>query len=112
MNSSDPAGSTTVSIAAHPSLRVAAFVTVFPRRLGDEEAATPAWLADLLRLDADAPLTRSEECRAAVRDMLRHGGYKPTGRGKLAILYMLGIISSRPWEAVKVVVRAPACRAP
>ena len=29
-----------------------------------------------------------------------------------AILYMLGIISSRPWEAVKVVVRAPAAREP
>ena len=29
-----------------------------------------------------------------------------------AILYMLGIMSSRPWEAVKVVLRAPPCRAP
>ena len=28
-----------------------------------------------------------------------------------AILYMFGIISSSPWEAVKVVVRAPACKA-
>ena len=29
-----------------------------------------------------------------------------------AILYMLGIIRRRPWEAVKVVVRAPEVRAP
>jgi len=29
-----------------------------------------------------------------------------------AILYMFGIISSRPWEAVKVVLNAPPCRAP
>ncbi|GBC79363.1 hypothetical protein HRbin09_00579 [bacterium HR09] len=29
-----------------------------------------------------------------------------------AILYMLGIISKSPCEAVKVVVREPACRAP
>src|SRR5512146_977259 len=29
-----------------------------------------------------------------------------------AILYMLGIISRRPCDAVKVVVSAPACRAP
>jgi hypothetical protein len=29
-----------------------------------------------------------------------------------AILYMLGIISSRPCEAVKVVASAPACTAP
>ena len=29
-----------------------------------------------------------------------------------AILNMFGIIRSRPWLAVKVVVKAPACRAP
>ena len=29
-----------------------------------------------------------------------------------AILYMFGIISSRPWEAVNVVLEAPACSAP
>ena len=29
-----------------------------------------------------------------------------------AILYMLGIISNRPWEAVKVVAKAPPWRAP
>ena len=29
-----------------------------------------------------------------------------------AILYMLGIIRSRPWEAVNVVVRPPVCSAP
>ncbi len=29
-----------------------------------------------------------------------------------AILYMLGIISSRPWDAVNVVLSAPPCSAP
>ena len=29
-----------------------------------------------------------------------------------AILYMLGIISSRPWDAVNVALSAPPCRAP
>ncbi len=29
-----------------------------------------------------------------------------------AILYMLGIINNKPWEAVKVVVRAPVCNEP
>jgi len=38
--------------------------------------------------------------------------WKTTGVSSAAILYMLGIISSRPWEAVKVVVSAPACNAP
>ena len=34
-------------------------------------------------------MQRSEELRAAVRDMLRHGGYKPTGRGKPASEYLV-----------------------
>jgi DNA/RNA-binding domain of Phe-tRNA-synthetase-like protein len=50
---------------------------------------SPDWLTDLLRIDADAPLARSEETRAAVRDLLRHGGYKPTGRGKPASEYLV-----------------------
>ncbi len=35
-----------------------------------------------------------------------------TGESSPAILYMLGIISNNPWEAVNVVVSAPACTAP
>ena len=34
------------------------------------------------------------------------------GRTSPAILYMLGIISSRPWDAVKVEVSAPAASDP
>src|SRR4051794_24476805 len=66
----------------HPSLRLTVFPTAFPAPLG--ELPTPATLRDLLRADAAAPIARDEAVRAAVRDMLRHGGYKPTGRGKPA----------------------------
>ena len=34
------------------------------------------------------------------------------GRNWPPMAYMAGIISIRPWEDVKVVVRAPACREP
>ena len=34
------------------------------------------------------------------------------GRNWPPMAYMAGIISIRPWEEVKVVVRAPACREP
>ena len=48
--------------------------------------------------------------------MRRHGARRDVesrvGVSSPAILYMLGIISSRPWEAVKVVAERPACRAP
>ena len=38
--------------------------------------------------------------------------WKTVGMSSPAILYMFGIISSRPWEAVNVVVRAPVVSAP
>ncbi|HEY0674318.1 MAG TPA: phenylalanine--tRNA ligase beta subunit-related protein [Longimicrobiales bacterium] len=74
-------------IEAHPLLRAASFVTELPEPVGTMES--PVWLADLLRAEAPAPVQRSEALRAAVRDMLRHGGYKPTGRGKPASEYLV-----------------------
>jgi DNA/RNA-binding domain of Phe-tRNA-synthetase-like protein len=78
---------TPISIDPHPLLRVAVFRTTFPAPLGD--LATPPDVGDALRLDAPAPLQRDESVRAAVRDLLRHGGYKPTGRGKPASEYLV-----------------------
>jgi DNA/RNA-binding domain of Phe-tRNA-synthetase-like protein len=76
-----------IELAPHPSLRVAAFTTRFPAPLG--ELAVPEEIVGLLRLEAEAPLAREEVVRAAVRDMLRWGGYKPTGRGKPASEYLV-----------------------
>lgn len=75
-----------LEVEPHPSLRVAAFTATFPAPLGT--LSTPTTVLHALRLDTPAPLERSEESRAAVRDMLRHGGYKPTGRGKPASEYL------------------------
>jgi DNA/RNA-binding domain of Phe-tRNA-synthetase-like protein len=71
----------------HPRLRFAAFETAFGTPLGD--APAPPWLGSLLRLDAPVPFVADDALRAAIRDMLRHGGYKPTGRGKPASEYLL-----------------------
>ncbi|NJD09567.1 MAG: hypothetical protein FIB01_03660 [Gemmatimonadetes bacterium] len=79
-----------VSLAApaHPSLRLQAFLTEFPEPLA--AIRPPAgWGALLAGAGAGAPLGRDELVRAAVRDMLRHGGYKPTGRGKPASEYLV-----------------------
>jgi DNA/RNA-binding domain of Phe-tRNA-synthetase-like protein len=76
-----------LEVDPHPLLRVAAFTTAFAAPLGGH--ATPAPVLDALRIDAAAPLERNEETRAAVRDMLRAGGYKPTGRGKPASEYLV-----------------------
>ena len=75
-----------VTIAPHPTLRVAAFATTYPRAIaGIVSQSAQAFL----RADARAPLQRDEHLRAAIRDMLRHGGYKPTGRGKPASEYLV-----------------------
>ena len=72
---------------SHPSAELAVFETTFPRALAAMPA--PAWLLQLLAPDAAAPMQRDENVRKSVRDVLRHGGYKPTGRGKPASEYLV-----------------------
>lgn len=78
-----------LAVAPHPLLRVYAFTTAFPAALGSLEA--PPGMLGLLRDDASAgaPVRRDEAQRGAIRDLLRHGGYKPTGRGKPASEYLV-----------------------
>src|SRR5262249_14432708 len=66
----------------HPLLDLRAFVTIFPRPLG--EMASPPELQALLVLDAPAPVHSDDAVREIVRQLLRHGGFKPTGRSKPA----------------------------
>jgi DNA/RNA-binding domain of Phe-tRNA-synthetase-like protein len=79
---------TVIHVAAHPLLEVALFETEFTAPLG--ELAPAPGLVDGLRLDAPAPFASDDDVRAAVRRLLRHGGYRPTGRGKPASEYLLG----------------------
>lgn len=76
-----------VRIDAHPLLEAGVLVCEFPAPLG--EFASPDWLTALLKPGAAAPLSSSDEVRAAVRDLLRHGGFKPTGRSKPASEYLI-----------------------
>lgn len=88
----------------HPLLRVVAFATTFPAPLG--ALSTPTGVLDALALDAPAPLQRDEAMRAAVRDLLRHGGYKPTGRGKPASEYLVRAASDGALGAINAAVDA------
>jgi DNA/RNA-binding domain of Phe-tRNA-synthetase-like protein len=93
-----------LDVDPHPSLAYAAFTTELPRPLG--QMPSPDWLKALLALDATAPVARTEELRAAVRDMLRHGGYKPTGRGKPASEYLVRAASEGQLASINLVVDA------
>jgi len=83
---------------------VAAFTTAFNAPLG--AVSTPPAIIAALRADAAAPLERNEEMRAAVRDMLRHGGYKPTGRGKPASEYLVRAASEGALGSINAAVDA------
>lgn len=91
-----------LSVEPHPLLRVAAFTTSFPSPLGG--LSTPAAVLDALRLDGPAPLERDEATRGAVRDLLRAGGYKPTGRGKPASEYLVRAASEGALGTINVAV--------
>ncbi len=95
---------TTITLAPHPLLNAYAFTSRFDAPLGD--TISPDWLLALLSLDADVPLTRSEETRQAVRDLLRHGGYKPTGRGKPASEYLLRAAGEQSLASINAAVDA------
>src|SRR5262249_24887637 len=71
----------------HPLLDLRAFVTTSPQPLG--ELSSPPSLLALLALDAPAPLHSDDAVREAVRQLLRHGGFKPTGRSKPASEYLI-----------------------
>jgi DNA/RNA-binding domain of Phe-tRNA-synthetase-like protein len=76
-----------IEAGPHPSLRFRAFETVYPAPL--EAVGVPGWLVRLLADGAAVPVQRDEALRQAVRDVLRYGGYKPTGRGKPASEYLV-----------------------
>ncbi|MCA8975166.1 MAG: hypothetical protein KDC98_10610 [Planctomycetes bacterium] len=75
-----------LDVLDHPRLALRHFEVELPRPLG--ELVTPPWLAELLRPGAAAPLSPPDGLRAAVRDLLRGHGYRPTGRGKPSSEYL------------------------
>ena len=98
------AGSAMQGLNDHHLLRVAAFETAFPVALADHPS--PDWLVQLLRLEASAPFHPGEELRIAIRDMLRQGGYKPTGRGKPASEYLVRAASDGVLGTINLAVDA------
>lgn len=93
-----------VSVRSHPLLYARGFVTKFPSPL--HELPSPDWLTQQLQLGSPAPLSPSDALRAAVRDLLRHGGYKPTGRGKPASEYLLRAASDGSLSSINAAVDA------
>jgi DNA/RNA-binding domain of Phe-tRNA-synthetase-like protein len=97
-----------IAVEPHPLLEVGAFVTALPRSLGDI-AAPPAIAAPCgagAGAGATAPMVSSEAVKTAVRDLLRHAGFKPSGRSKPASEYLAAAFAEQRFPRINAVVDA------
>lgn len=96
-----------VDVAPHPLLEAGAFVTRLPVAL----AELPAWG---LSATAEPPADRAipptpamavdDAVRAAVRALLRHGGFKPSGRSKPASEYLQAALAEARFPSINPLV--------
>src|SRR2546425_610846 len=91
-----------LTVDPHPLLDLRAFVTTFPRPLG--EMPSPPELQALLALDAPAPFRSDDTTRETIRQLLRQGGFKPTGRSKPASEYLLKAVGDNRLTSINVAV--------
>ncbi len=91
-----------IALPEHPLLDAHAFLARFAGGFGD----SPEWLVEALRIDAPAPMSSSDEIRAAVRDLLRWGGFKPTGRSKPASEYLVRAAAEGALAPINTIVDA------
>jgi DNA/RNA-binding domain of Phe-tRNA-synthetase-like protein len=91
-----------ITAVPHRLLDLRAFSTQFPRPLG--ELGPSPELSGLLSLGAAAPLSSDDAVRQAVRQLLRDGGFKPTGRSKPAPEYLLKSASEGRLSSINVAV--------
>ncbi|MDP3278887.1 MAG: phenylalanine--tRNA ligase beta subunit-related protein [Deltaproteobacteria bacterium] len=89
-----------LTVATHPSLCLQLIATQWPAALGGLSSpalgAEPPDAASLPRAD--------DTLRGHVRDLLRHGGFKPTGRSKPSSEYLLRVAKEQPLAAINVAV--------
>lgn len=80
-------GPLSIRVVAWPELEMMALDARLPGPQGP--GPSPDWLTDLLVPGvAKVPLRSSDAVRAAIRDLLRLRGYRPTGRGKPSSEYL------------------------
>lgn len=88
-------------------LDAACLLCELPAPLGQLES--PASLLEYFSPQASAPITRSEQVRVAIRDLLRAGGFRPSGRNKPASEYLIKAVEKgflSPTQGINAVVDA------
>lgn len=94
----------TITVEPHPLLDVGAFVTRFPRPLA--EVCAPASITALGQPGAAAPVAVTDAVKTQVRDLLRHGGFKPSGRSKPASEYLVAAAAEGRFPTINAAVDA------
>jgi DNA/RNA-binding domain of Phe-tRNA-synthetase-like protein len=93
-----------ITVEPHPLLELGAFAIRTAFRCG--ELPTPAPIAALAVPGAAAPLAPTEAVKTAVRDLLRYGGYKPSGRSKPASEYLAAALGRGEFPRINALVDA------
>ncbi len=93
-----------LTIDSHPLLDTKVFISRFPTPIG--QTLTPDRIREGLSLSVSVPMSADDAVRGHVRDLLRHGGYKPTGRGKPSSEYLLRAVGEGALGAINVAVDA------
>ena len=93
-----------LTIDPHPLLDLRAFETIFPRPLGEMSSSQD--LLGLLSRTVSTPFQSDESVREAVRNLLRHDGFKPAGRSKPASEYLIKAVSDGRLGSINVAVDA------
>lgn len=94
----------TIHIDPHPLLDAGAFVARFAQPVVG--ISTPPAITSLATPGARAPVSSSEQIKTAARDLLRHGGFKPSGRSKPASEYLVGAVAEGRFPAINAGVDA------
>lgn len=76
-----------ICIDHHPLLDTVILHTIWPATL--EQTPTLDALDEWFSERAHPPMDRPEEVKPTIRDLLRHGGFKPSGRSKPASEYLI-----------------------
>ena len=91
-----------ITLDSHPLLDAIILHTRWPKPLGS--VATLADLCTWFSANAEPPIDRPEMVKPTVRDLLRHGGFKPSGRSKPACEYLISAVDKGKMSTINAAV--------
>ena len=96
--------SISLRVAPHPLLEAEAFVCCYFDALG--ELAPDEAIVACLSTRAEMPFRSDDEVKARVRDLLRAGGFRPSGRSKPSSEYLIKAAQEGAMRSINVAVDA------